>query len=111
MTKIRYLSCADRGVQQLHPMQNGHRFANRVQAGLKLKRTTRITGNHDIGAGVQDIFRLAIAQLPGGARLQHVVDSRRSAADCRVVDFQQFKAGDGQSNALGCECTRWACCK
>src|ERR687897_490038 len=68
----------------------GHRKAvpaHLLQRGLYLKHATGVVGDDHLRPGLQDIVRLALTELGGGLRLDHVVDARGPAADLGLTDL------------------------
>src|SRR5919107_6245383 len=73
---------AQRGVQDLNRV--GHRktpVAHLLQARLDLEHAAGVGGNDNLRSGLQDVVRLALTELGGRLGLDHIVDTRGSAAD------------------------------
>src|SRR5215213_3572731 len=67
-----------------------HREANvahLLQRRLYLEHAAGVGGDDHLRTGLQDVVRLALAELGRGLGLDHVVDTRRSAANLGLSDL------------------------
>src|SRR3954470_178410 len=78
------LSSHDRLVEKLHRVQHRHLVAEPLCVGGDLDRTPGVRRGHDLRAGLEQVARLAAAQLGGGVGLHEVVDAGRPAADLPI---------------------------
>ena len=74
-------SAGDRAGQQLHRVEHRQRAAEPLGVRRDLQRAARVSGRHGLGARVEQVARLALAQLGRGLGLDQVVDPRRAAAE------------------------------
>src|SRR3954452_16898901 len=72
---------ADRLVQKLHRVPHGQPAPQPLRVRRDLYRAARVSRGHDLGAGVEQVARLAPAQLARCLRLHEVVYPCRAAAD------------------------------
>src|SRR4051812_24110896 len=77
----------DRGVYDLHRMGHRHVFTHLLEGGLYLEHAAGVRGNDHLGTGLEDVSRLALAELHGWLGLDHVVDAGRAAADLCLGDL------------------------
>src|SRR4051812_9686149 len=71
----------DRPVQKLHGVQHRHPVAEPLRMRGYLDRAARVRSHDGLGAGAEQVARLAPAEVGGGVGLHGVVDARRAAAD------------------------------
>src|SRR3954454_18518332 len=62
-------------VEQLHRVQHGHAVPEPLGVGGDLDRAAGVGRGHHFGAGVEQVARLAPAEVGGGVGLHQVVDA------------------------------------
>ena len=71
------------------------RAAQRAQMEVELSCAAWVGRRDYVGAGIQQVACLALAEVGGRLRLEQVVDTRRAAADRGFrANLQQLYAGD-----------------
>ena len=65
-----------------------------LKMGADLHQAADVAGGHCVGPGLEDVRRLALAELTGDFRLLDVIGTGRPAADLAVGHFQQGEIGD-----------------
>src|SRR3954469_6560818 len=87
---VAILSSHDRLVEQLHRVQHGHLVAEPLGVRSDLDRAAGVRGGHDLRAGIEQVARLAAAELGSGVGLHEVVDAGRAAADLPLGRVHQL---------------------
>src|SRR5438046_2692340 len=84
----------NRLMQQLHRVQHGHPVPEPLRVRRDLDRAARVRRGYDLGAGVEQVARLAPAELGGRLRLYEVVDAGRPAADLPLGRIDELELRD-----------------
>src|SRR4051794_19989872 len=87
-------SSLDRLLKQLHRVYHRQAAAQPLGVGGDLDRTAGVGGGHHLGARLEQVARLAAAELGGGIWLHEVVDARRAAADLPLGRVHELEARD-----------------
>src|SRR3954447_6131670 len=84
----------DRPPEKLHWMDYPKLVPQTLRMRGDLEHAAGIGGRHRLGAGVEQVLGLALAELLGGLGLHEVVDPGRAAADLPVPRLHQLELGD-----------------
>src|SRR3954452_12086131 len=83
-----------RSVQKFHRVQHRQAVPQPLRVRGDLDRAPRVRGHHRLGAGGQQVARLALAELGGRLGLHEVVDARRAAADLPLRGLRDLNTRD-----------------
>ena len=81
-------------MQKLHRVQHGHPVPEPLRVRRDLDRAAGVGGGHELGARVEQVARLATAELGGRLRLHEVVDAGRPAADLPLGRIDELELRD-----------------
>ena len=75
-------------------MQDRRGLPDSIERRLKLHQAAGVSADNYIGAKSGNELSFAIAERVGCIGLNEIVNARRSAADGRLRNFEQFEAGN-----------------
>src|SRR5829696_764338 len=85
---------ADGGVDELDGMERGGGAARAPERGRDLDEAAGVAARVGVGAGVEHVPGLAVAEVRGRLGLDDVVDPGAAAADLLLGRLEALEAGD-----------------